>query len=243
MLGSHSARASRDSLRDVTSGLVGRASRLLKVERVEDGPATGRHHGFGLAVLLGLIVLVAAAVLVGRVALHDGPRSGPATQTAFAHVAAPLAAPAGGAPPRRLIIPAISVDAPVAVKGIDQAGVMQSPDGAAEVAWYGFSAAPGDGGNAVFSGHVDYRGVGPAVFARLKDVAPGDVIEVRLADGAAYRYEVSTRDVVRADAGPPDGIIGPADGEIVTLITDAGRWDGAAGQFDARLVVRAQRVP
>jgi hypothetical protein len=47
---------------------------------------------------------------------------------------------------------------------------MPSPDNAWDVAWYDFSARPGAGSNAVFSGHVDYHDVGPAVFWNLRDL-------------------------------------------------------------------------
>ena len=61
---------------------------------------------------------------------------------------------------RTLVIPDAKVDATIVTMGIDENGVMQSPHNAYDVAWYDFSARPGFGGNAVFSGHVDYHDVG-----------------------------------------------------------------------------------
>ena len=96
--------------------------------------------------------------------------------------------PGSDAPIARILIPNAEIDAPVVVKGVDNAGVMIAPDNAYDVAWYDFSAQPGFGGNAVFAAHVDYINVGPAVFWNLKDLEPGDVIDVRLVDGTVYRY-------------------------------------------------------
>jgi len=79
-------------------------------------------------------------------------------------------APASTALPARLVIPRIGVDAPVTVKGLDPNGVMQNPNGPEDVAWYDFTSRPGQGGNAVFSGHLDYQDCGPAIFARLREM-------------------------------------------------------------------------
>lgn len=146
------------------------------------------------------------------------------------------------APLERLVIPTIDVDAPVSVKGVDAAGVMESPDGPWDAAWYTITARPGTGGNAVFSGHVNYVGVGPAVFARLGDLNPGDAVDVRLADGTVYHYRVSEVRVVPADIDT-GSVIGPTPQESVTLITCTGTWEADIRQYDSRLIVRAVRVP
>ena len=79
---------------------------------------------------------------------------------------------------------------------------MQAPDNAYDVAWYNFSARPGFGGNVVFAGHVDYIRVGPAVFWNLKDLEPGDLIRVQLADGTEYKYAVSFKQQFDAATAP-----------------------------------------
>jgi sortase (surface protein transpeptidase) len=81
--------------------------------------------------------------------------------------------------PVRLVIPKIGIDAPVTVKGLDPSGAMQNPNGPEDVAWYDFTARPGQGGNTVFSGHLNYHDYGPAVFARLWEMTAGDLVEVR----------------------------------------------------------------
>lgn len=150
--------------------------------------------------------------------------------------------PASDSPIARLVIPAAGIDAPVVVKGVDAAGVMESPDNAFDTAWYNFSAKPGYGGNAVFSGHVDYVRVGKAVFWELKDLNPGDTIEVRLDDGTTYKYEVNFKQQYDAATAPVEEIVGPTGAETVTLITCSGTFSSASHQYDKRLVVRAQRV-
>ncbi|HZP56392.1 MAG TPA: class F sortase [Dehalococcoidia bacterium] len=151
--------------------------------------------------------------------------------------------PGSNAPVARLIVPKAGIDANVVVKGVDAAGVMQTPDNAFDTAWYDFSAHPGSPGNAVFSGHVDYIHVGKAVFWNLKDLSPGDLIEVRLADGSDYKYAVTALNTFDADTAPVDEIVGRTEKQSVTLITCTGVFSSATHQYDKRLVVRAERIP
>ena len=150
--------------------------------------------------------------------------------------------PGNPAPIARLVIPDAEIDAPIVVKGVDNAGVMIAPDKAYDVAWYDFSAHPGFGGNAVFAAHVDYVNVGPAVFWNLKDLEPGDIIDIRLNDGTVYRYAVNFKQQYDSATAPVNEIVGATPKESVTLITCSGTFNSATHQYDKRLVVRAERI-
>lgn len=204
---------------------------------------------------LGLISLCTGAILAilipSQIHAFGGdilrPSSAPVTPAPSAPVAP---APASGTQPvvdtaaiTRLVIPAINVDAPVAVKGLGLQGVMEAPDDPAHVVWYDFSARPGAGGNAVFAGHVDFASVGPAVFWNLQNLKPQDVIEVHLADGASYRYRVTAMDTFDDATAPLDRIVGSTPKASVTLITCAGNFNRATQRYDQRLVVRGELVP
>lgn len=197
----------------------------------------------------GLASLVAAAVLFVLTltgSIGDKGYSGPDTASAFRtpilqFLPTPTAPPSEAAI-AEIAIPRFEVVAPVVVRSVDAQGVMQTPDGPQDVAWYEFTARPGFGSNAVFSGHVDYINYGPAVFWNLKDLSPDDVIEVRLEDGTVYRYAVKEREQVAADTADVGRIIGPSDAEIITLITCGGSFSSASGQYDQRVIVRAQRI-
>jgi LPXTG-site transpeptidase (sortase) family protein len=144
--------------------------------------------------------------------------------------------------PVRLVIPKIGIDAPVTVKGVDPNGSMQNPNGPEDVVWYDFTARPGQGGNAVFSGHLDYHDYGPAVFARLREMAAGDLVEVRLEDGTVQRYVVTMSVLYPADSAPSQEIVGPTGREMVTLVTCGGTWQGRPQGYSHRLVVRADHL-
>ena len=141
-----------------------------------------------------------------------------------------------------IAIPRFGVEAPIVVLGIDSNGAMETPSGPWEAAWYDFTARPGSGGNAVFSGHVDalYTGdPGPAVFFHLKDLEQGNRIEVRLTDGSVYRYAVASTWAVHEDTSDLAPIVGRTNSEVITLITCGG---DVGTQYNQRLVLRAERV-
>lgn len=204
----------------------------------------------GAAILAGTAVFV-LLLLTGVVGGDKAP--GPGTSTAFgitnfavtpAPTSTPSAVPASDAPIARLVIAKAEIDAPVVVKGVDENNVMETPDGPTDVAWYDFSAKPGFGSNAVFSGHLDYRDYGPAVFWNLNDLVAGDQVEVRLVDGTVYAYRVVSSETFSAEmAGEQvQNIVGATPREIVTLITCAGTFNSSTGQYDKRLIVRAERI-
>ncbi len=196
----------------------------------------------------GGVLLVAALTLfvLQCVGVFDKVQySTPETGTAF-NVSTLATAPAGtpvtgsGPPIARLVIPAIGVDASVIVKGVGADGVMEVPDNARDVAWYDFTAHPGSGGNVVFSGHVDFHGVGPAVFWDLGKLQQDDAVDVQLDDGTSYHYRVTEKGVYSAADAPIDRIVGPTPVESVTIITCTGKFNAATRQYDKRLVVRAE---
>ena len=191
--------------------------------------------------------LVAAGVLFVLTLSGNDGYSGPGTVTTFSTpidltIFATPTAPPSEAPIAELAIPRFDITAPVVIRGVDAQGVMETPDGPTDVAWYDFTARPGFGSNAVFSGHVDYINYGPAVFYNLKDLEAEDIIEVRLQDGTVYRYGVKEREQIAAAEADVGKIVGPSEAEIITLITCGGIFDPSVGQYDQRVIVRAQRV-
>jgi LPXTG-site transpeptidase (sortase) family protein len=200
-----------------------------------------RRKSLGIG-LVSLLVLAAVAVFIGLRAGSEGDGSDSFVAATASPVAPTAVATPVAAPPLRIVIPSIGVDAPITIKGLSADGVMEAPNGPEDVAWYGFTAFPGSGSNAVFSAHVDYHGYGPAVFADLKKLKKGDLVEVHTADGTVYRYEVTLSLSYPAETAPSEEIVGPTSREVITLITCAGSFDQATRRYSHRLVVRAERV-
>ncbi len=201
---------------------------------------------------VGSAALVAAGVLLTLTltgVIDTSSYAGPGAPTPFESTytppatAVPLPTPSD-APITRLVIPKYAIDAPVQVKGVDANNVMVSQDGPTNVAWYDFSAKPGHGANAVFSGHVDYIDYGPAVFWHLGDLVAGDTVEVHLEDGTIYTYSVDSLHVVSSSPTQDEllDILGATTEDVITMITCSGTFDASTDQYDQRTVVRARRM-
>ncbi|MBJ7600226.1 MAG: class F sortase [Candidatus Nephthysia bennettiae] len=196
-------------------------------------------------------VAVAAILAVSgwlMMSAHARPQPRPAHVAAMPSglpSAAATATPAPSTPPviqpQQLTIPRLGVQAPIENKGIDSHNQMEAPDKPFDVAWYPFTSRPGSGGNAVFAGHKDFAGVGPAVFWKLGQLGPGDTIQVTGADQTQLQYEVTqTWDYTLSNI-PMASVLAQGNGDQLTLITCAGSYSRAAG-YDHRLVVRARRI-
>ena len=146
-----------------------------------------------------------------------------------------------------LIIPKIGVDAPFSYKVVGTDGTMPNPDGPEDVSYYDFSqwplkgGLPGKGGNIVVAGHVDYIRYGPAVFWRLHELEPGDLVTIRLKDGTDVNYQIEFNKVINVD-DPLDwsGVVGSTADESVTLITCGGQFE--AGHYNNRQIVWGRKV-
>ena len=164
----------------------------------------------------------------------------------------------------RLRIPALGVDAAVGTRTVGGDGVMPLPHGPADMVWYdmsqwtGLGGTIGAGGNALLAGHVDYAAWvryagqlgyadvayrGGGVLIALKQMVPGDVIEIDF-EGETLRYVVTWNRKVAADDLPawPEIFSGDVAVDSITLITCGGVFDFDTRSYADRWVVRAERA-
>jgi hypothetical protein len=151
-----------------------------------------------------------------------------------------LAAPAQAAPapPERLRIPAVGIDAPLGPVALDPSGALSAPDDPSAAGWFAGGPPPGASGPAVLAGHVDWAGV-PGVFAELDAVGPGDVVTVERADGTVARFTVTRVERVPKSAFPTAAVYAPTPGAELRLITCGGTFDRSAGGYADNVVVVA----
>lgn len=220
------------------------------------GVAVAISLGF-LAVVVGMVALVGAMSeapdpstaaayedLLSQREVRQDVRAERVPQSVLGAGATPSATPGTEqytAPAERLRIDSIGVDAPLVYLNIDANGNMDVPRDPELVAWYDFTAKPGLGsGNAVFSGHVDYRDYGPAVFWDLSNLQIGERVEVQLRDGVVVQYEVTAAaDIPVAELDMAE-VLAATSEESLTLITCSGQFVG--GEYVDRRIVRAVRV-
>jgi sortase (surface protein transpeptidase) len=150
-----------------------------------------------------------------------------------------IVAPA--APPDRLLIPAIGVNAGVESVGLDAQARIGSPSVPANVGWYRAGVAPGDAGDALFDGHLDWTN-GPAVFWELGRLRIGDPVTVIRADGSRVHFVVDSTSVVPYNASE-DALFTATGPPSMSLITCTGLWDQQRGTYLQRLLVHASLAP
>jgi hypothetical protein len=144
------------------------------------------------------------------------------------------------ASPVSIVIEGARVDASVEKRNIVD-GIMKPPSGPTDVAWYVQTALPGEVGNVVMVGHVDYWDVGPAVFFHLQDLDEGDEIVVTGTDGIRHVYTVEWVELYEvADLTDETAaeFVGPTQEASITLITCGGEFDYDRGVYLSRTVVR-----
>jgi LPXTG-site transpeptidase (sortase) family protein len=144
---------------------------------------------------------------------------------------------AGPARPARVRIPAIQVDAALEDLHLDAAGALDAPTKWTEAGWYADGVVPGEVGPAVIAGHVDSTR-GPAVFARLDKLRPGDVVEV-LRGGQWLGFVVTAVRRYPKNAFPTNQVYGPTPNPQLRLITCSGSFDSAQRSYVDNTVVYA----
>jgi hypothetical protein len=207
-----------------------------------------------IAAALGVVLVVGA----GTVACRSQPK-GDAVSSAASGAASPalpgestspgVAIADGGlppatteVPPARLRIPAIGVTARVNPVSVDPAtNDFAVPPSVDEVGWYrygpGLSATAG---SMVIAGHVDAANQGKGAFFKLRDLDPGDPIEVDGPDGKVVRFTVVAREIYQKKAFPLDKYFARDGALRLTLITCGGPFDKATGHYRDNVVITAQ---
>ncbi|MDB5244879.1 MAG: peptidase sortase [Parcubacteria group bacterium] len=144
--------------------------------------------------------------------------------------------------PTRLIIPSIEVDAKVQGVGLTLLGNMGVPHNYTDVGWYKYGTIPGAKGSAVIDGHVDDGVSIPAIFGRLKDMKPGDLIIIRTESGKELTFKTEEVQLYSNNEVPRTRLFNRADGIYLNLITCSGSWLPDRTSYDHRLVVYARLV-
>jgi len=167
--------------------------------------------------------------------------------------AAPVSAPASqpqplvcnGAKdaPSAISLPSIGVRACVVPIGIGAGNQLESPKNLSHVGWYGGSAKPGSNqGAMVFDGHSGWandQGVG--VFSGASKLKPAAEIRVEYGDGKKQLFAVRDVKVVKLGEVNMGEVLRSADSSKLglNLITCAGNYDKATGDWDSRIIVHA----
>jgi Sortase domain len=205
------------------------------------------------------VVAAAAGALVaagGYLALAPS-RSSAASPSADATGLAARSAPAAAAVPRAagpmplpalprvvatsITIPAIGVRSGLQSLRLNARGVLQAPTDPNTAGWYSAGPVPGDRGPAVIAGHLDSF-TGPAVFLRLSQLRPGDLVVVHRSDGTDARFRVQSVRKYAKNAFPTQAVYGPTPLPALRLITCGGAYNHRLRRYPDDVVVDAEGV-
>jgi hypothetical protein len=142
--------------------------------------------------------------------------------------------------PQRIAIPAIGVNAAIESVGVDATNTMETPVDPWNTAWYKLGARPGELGNSVIAGHVDFAGIGPTVFWRLWTMTPEMEVFVTADDGARWRFVVQSVEAFPVEQFPGDRVFGATQETYLNLISCVGAFDPVTASYAERVVVFAR---
>jgi hypothetical protein len=141
-------------------------------------------------------------------------------------------------------IPHIKVRAEIISLGLTSGGVVGVPSLNTPflTSWYNKGPTPGAPGAAVIFGHVDSAAVGPAVFYRLGNLRPGDLVYVTLKDGRTALFRVYSASLYTKAEFPDNTIYSYTSWPSLRLVTCGGQFDASTGHYLSNTVVFAQYV-
>lgn len=187
----------------------------------------GHPRRVSLASVLGLVLIFGGSVFLFSY-LKDKPLVNSATVESE-----PTAA--------KVVIEKIGVDAPIVPVGLTPSRELQVPAKPFDVGWYRYFPAPGEKGPAILVGHLDSY-FGPAVFARLRELEPGDVVTVVNRKGGEIKFEVENIKNVEQNNFPTQEVYGDIDYPGLRLITCSGRFNPFKARYSRNLVVFAKKI-
>jgi sortase (surface protein transpeptidase) len=146
-------------------------------------------------------------------------------------------------PPVTVTIPSLGVQSQLLRLGLQDNGTLEVPPGdpGSPAGWYVHSPTPGERGPAVLLGHVNAYGNGPGVFAGLRQLKAGDIIEIAREDGTTATFSVDRAEAYSKATFPTQAVYGNTAGAELRLITCDG-YDPVTGEFDDNYVVYAKLV-
>lgn len=192
----------------------------------------------------------AGSPVVGAVGQSTAPATGtrppaPAGTDPAAAVRAATVPPVLERPgPARVQVPDLGIEAEVVPVGVRSDGSMAIPTDVRQVGWYRYGPRPGDpAGATVLAGHVDSKEQGRGAMFRIRDLEPGDLIEVRTDAGKRIGYRVVAKETIVKKRLPTERLFARDGPARLVLITCGGPFLPQLSSYRDNLVVVAEPVP
>lgn len=144
--------------------------------------------------------------------------------------------------PTELSIPDVEIQTPLITVGRNADNTIEVPESYETAGWYRYSPTPGEIGPTIIVGHVDsYRG--PAVFWRLSQLQPTQLVKVKRADGQTITYQVTDVKQFNQNNFPTNEVYGNISHAGLRLITCGGVYNRATNHYSHNTVVYATMLP
>jgi sortase (surface protein transpeptidase) len=186
---------------------------------------------------VGLILLGLGGMLISGLHLQQ-PLNISLVKTVAAAPAPSASQALPASEPKQLRIPKIEVDTSLIQIGLQANGALDMPAAFDVAGWYNHSPTPGEIGPSVIAGHVDSPN-GIAIFWRLRELVPGDTIQIDRADGSTAAFTVTKLEQYPQDSFPTESVYGNIDYVGLRLITCGGTFNTTTGHYSDNIVVYA----
>ncbi len=143
--------------------------------------------------------------------------------------------------PVELTIPSIELSSTLSVVGKTSDGEIEVPKDYTKAGWYRFSPTPGELGPAIIVGHLDNI-YGQAVFWRLSELVPGQIIKISRQDKKIAKFVVTHVKQFPQNNFPTDEVYGDLDYAGLRLITCGGTFNYLTQHYSDNTVVFASLV-
>jgi len=196
--------------------------------------------------VIGVVPLLADLADAGRQDVGSIPveriaRVQPAGPDAGGDPRVGLSPPAAvAAPPVRLRLGRLHIDAPVLPVSVSVDGLLDVPDNPRQLGWWSGSGRPGmPSGSVVIDGHVDSAALGFGALFRLREARPGDDVVLMSATGDSTRYTVVARRSYAKTSLPVAEVFAADVGPRLVLLTCGGLFDQGTRHYADNVVVYA----
>lgn len=142
--------------------------------------------------------------------------------------------------PSYLSIPSLGVFTKVEYVTVDKDNNMDIPKDPNNVAWFKPGTVPGNPGNAVMDGHLNWYGIPQGVFFNLGALKAGDRLYVRDDKGRDRAFVVTKQEICAYNKCPLMDVFGPTSSTRLNLITCDGTFNRTTQNYDKRMVVYSE---
>lgn len=138
-------------------------------------------------------------------------------------------------------IPKLGINQPLVGLHIQGDQSLSVPNQFGDIGWWDAGPRPGAPGAVVVAAHVTSR-AGPAIFARLKELSPGDQVMVDRADKTTAVFQVVDKRSYSRSTFPDEVVYRTTGKSSLHLVTCDGTFNASLGQYPDNLVVFADLV-